>query len=275
MNWVDWHFFVPRISILLFLFICAGLAHFWWAKYRKTNAELVLLRDAHEKYIRNPSILAHEIRSPLTVIIGASELLADEAFGELNERQSQLVSRIEQNSMLLQDMAEDFLTDARIDAEIFELKIQNFDVVALIRKIAEDLNSTSNVSISVHRRGRPIWIQADIRLIRQALTNLINNAIKHAGDGAKVMIRPYRNDEECVIEVSDNGVGMSSREKESLFTPFVTGQSRSPGTGLGMMITKKIIDLHQGRILVDSITQHGTTIFVILPYVNKQGRKEK
>lgn len=254
-------------------FITLGLASFLWHRYQKTKIELDMLRKVHSQYIRNPSILAHEIRSPLTVLIGNSELLHDEAFGKLNSRQLELVSRIEANAQLLRDMAEDFLTDARLDAELFELKLQFFDIVPLIRQIADDLVSVRHANVTVTRRGLPIRLQADKRLIRQALTNLINNAINHAGAEAHVNVRPYRNDEGCVIEINDTGAGMTEQEREKLFQPFATGNTRQPGAGLGMVITQKIINLHQGRILVDSIAQHGTTIFVILPETNVKEEK--
>ena len=259
---------------LVFALVCLGFALFFRAKLSKSQTELAWLRDTHEQYTRNPSILAHEIRSPLTVLIGNSELLQDKTFGELSERQQEMVSRIETNAHLLQDMAEDFLTAARIDAELFELKLQTFDIVGLTRQVAADLSSARHANVTVTRRGRPIWVQADRRLIQQALSNLINNAINHAGIDAPITIRPYRNDEGCVIEISDSGSGMSESERKRIFEPFVTGNTRQPGAGLGMMITQKIITLHQGRILVDSITQHGTTIFVGLPYANRKGNSD-
>lgn len=258
--------------VTLLCLAALALSFFLWRKNRKCQTELAWLREVHDQYTRNPSILAHEIRSPLTVLIGNSELLRDEAVGKLNDRQIEMVARIETNANLLRDMAEDFLMSTRLDAQLFELKIQTFDIVSLIRQVVNDLASIRQANLTVNRRGRPIWVQADRRLIRQALTNLINNAINHAGLEARITIRPYRNDEGCVIEINDTGAGMSETEREQLFKPFTTGNTGRPGAGLGMMITEKIIHLHQGKILVDSIAQHGTTIFVILPYTNQKGK---
>ncbi|EEZ90747.1 ATPase/histidine kinase/DNA gyrase B/HSP90 domain protein [Mobiluncus mulieris 28-1] len=245
--------------------VALGYVLFLRRENHKGQIELEWLRQTHEQYKRNPSILAHEIRSPLTVLIGNSELLQDKTFGELSERQQEMVSRIETNARLLQDMAEDFLTAARIDAELFELKLQTFDIVSLIRQITGDLLSVKKARIKVTRRVRSIWVQADKRLIRQALTNLINNAISHAGDDASIEVNPYHGKEGCVIDITDNGAGMTEVERIRIFQPYVRGSSGQPGTGLGMMITKKIINLHQGRIQVDSIAERGTRIRVILP----------
>lgn len=248
--------------------IAGGYALYWRRETRKRKTELQWLQEAHQNYTRNPSILAHEIRSPLTVLIGNSELLRDETFGALNERQAELVSRIETNAKLLRDMAEDFLTASRIDAELFELKLETFDAVSLIRQITTDLLSVQNASISTDRKLLPIWIEADKRLIRQALTNLINNAIKHAGTDAHIKVKPYRNAQGCVIDIIDNGAGMTEIELARIFHPYVTGSSTQPGAGLGMMITQKIIALHQGRIQVDSVAEHGTRMRVILPDID-------
>lgn len=231
---------------------------------RKRETELKWLRAAHERNNHNPSILAHEIRSPLTVLIGNSELLQDHTFGELNGRQQELVSRIQTNANLLRNMAEDFLTAARIDADLFELKLQTFDITSLIRQLTDDILSVRPSQITLTRHHRPIWVQADKRLIRQALTNLVNNAIKHAGDDAHITVNPYHNQEGCVIDITDNGVGMTELERVRIFRPFVTG-STQPGTGLGMVITQKIINLHQGSLEVYSVAEHGTRMRVILP----------
>lgn len=249
-------------------------ALYWRRENRRRQTELEWLRHAHEQATRNPSILAHEIRSPLTVLIGNSELLHDGTFGDLTPRQLELVSRIETNAHLLRDMAEDFLTAARMDTELFALKLQTFDAVSLIRQITADLLSVQNATISINRQLRPIWVQADKRLIRQALTNLINNAIKHAGAEAHIKVKPYRNEEGCVIDIIDNGAGMTEVERARIFRPFVTGNGNQPGVGLGMMITQKIITLHQGTIQVDSIADHGTRMRVILPDLDAKEETE-
>lgn len=101
----------------------------------------------------------------------------------------------------------------------------------------------------------------------------MNNAARHAGEDSAVTVEVQAADDEVVVSVTDTGVGMSEAERERLFEPFTVGGSRRPGTGLAMMITGQIVDLHGGRILVDTIDAHGTTVFFSLPLGDDSGRE--
>ncbi|MDY5589270.1 MAG: HAMP domain-containing sensor histidine kinase [Arcanobacterium sp.] len=217
---------------------------------------------------RNPTIISHEIRTPLTVIYGSAQLLADEMAGPLNARQAELVNRIQTNSMVVHSMAEDFLVEAQLDARLFNLRIHKVDLRSLAREVVRELRTVHAQDAELHLdvHGRPLWVEGDRLLLRQALTNLINNAVTHSATHAQVWIRVVENDDEAILEVTDNGSGMTFDERKDLFTPFVSGRTRKPGAGMGMMITQKIAAIHGGRILVDTISSKGTTFLFMLPY---------
>lgn len=229
------------------------------------RSEADRLRDLAKGRAERISVLSHEIRTPLALVKGAGELLAEQSPGALNERQRQFVGTITQNSQHVIDMAEDLLAEARLEAKFFDLHLADTDLRALARKVVRELRRVHPSTILLDARGAPTRVAVDRGLMRQALANLINNAARHSGDAATITVRITAGDETVLVAVSDNGRGMSAAERSELFTPFAVGTTARPGTGLGMMITERIVELHGGRMFVDTVAQRGTTIFFTVP----------
>jgi len=222
------------------------------------------LREMAKERARRVSVLSHEIRTPLALVKGAAELLTDGAPGPLTDRQAQFLATITQNTQRVIDMAEDLLTEARLEATLFDVRITRTDLRALVRDTVRELRRVQPTEIRLDSRGAPLPVAVDRQLMRQAIYNLVNNAVRHA-QSEYVEVRVTAGDASVLVAVSDNGSGMSEQDRARLFAPFDTGSSPRPGTGLGMAITQRIVDLHDGRIFVDTTAGRGTTIFLSLP----------
>ena len=230
-----------------------------------TRHEGERLRTLARARAERASVLSHEIRTPLTLVQGAAELLAEETPGPLNDRQHAFVDTIVDNTRRTMTMAEDLLTAARLEARLFEVHLERTDLRALARRTVAEMRRLHGVSVLLDSRGAPLWLDVDRNLMRQALWNLVNNAVHHSGAGVRVVVRITVGDD-ILVSVSDDGPGMTAEQRAGLFLPFVTsGGVTGRGTGLGMMITREIVELHGGRIFVDSATRVGTTILFTLP----------
>ena len=162
-------------------------------------------------------------------------------------------------------MADDLLAEIRMESELFTLRPRRVEIRGLVRDNVAQMRRFHSVNIRLDNHGAPIHVRVDPRLMGQAIANVVNNAARHAGEGVSILVAVADSEDDVTISVSDNGAGMSAEERERLFVPFATGGSVRPGTGLGMMITQKIVELHGGRVLVDTIATRGTTFYLTLP----------
>ena len=232
---------------------------------KRVLAEKEQLRQLHQDYIAGPAVLSHELRTPLTVVRGAAELLADGSAGPMNEMQLKFAKTIAENSNQVIEMAEDMLAEIRMESDLFNLRVKRVEMRELVRHNVAQLRRFHSAPIRLENHGAPIHMFVDPRLMGQAIANVINNAARHAGDGVSILVSVQDSDEDVTIAVVDDGRGMTPEEKERLFIPFDTGGSLRPGTGLGMMLTQKILRLHGGTILVDTIASKGTTFYLTIP----------
>lgn len=262
-------------SVALALIVCAVLLARSQCSLQRTRGELARLRAFHEERMRRPNVLSHELRTPLTVVRGAAELLLDESAGPLNPDQKRFVQTIAENSNQVIEMASDLLAEASLESELFNLRLEWTEMRQLVRRCVAQLRRVHTASIRMDNHGAPLRIQVDPRLMGQAVTNVVNNAARHAGEGVSILVRVTESEETVTVSVSDDGTGMPPQDRALLFTPFATGGSRRPGTGLGMMITQRIVELHGGKILVDTISRKGTTVFLTLPRTWREPDREE
>ncbi len=219
-----------------------------------------------ERLDARPAIVAHEIRTPLTLIEASAELLASESPGALTDIQRSFVHTIFDNSQQAIGIAENSLAQRRLKDTHLQLRSDLVDVRDVVSDAAKSLRRTSPVPITIDVRGGILPIYADEQFIRQLVWNLVNNAIRHSEgeDGPYVRVSQAENGG-ALLEVSDRGMGMNASELEKFFTPFATGSSRRPGSGIGMLVSQEIVEAHGGRMMVDSQPGVGTTIVVLLP----------
>lgn len=251
---------------------CAVLATLWLRTRRELAAsELTRERLAElvEARVERPNLFGHEVRTPLALVHGAAELLAEQSPGPLNERQREFVDTIATNSRQVIAMAEDLLVEAQLQEDIFEPRLQCLELRQLVRATVREVRRVTSTTLVLVDSGAPILVNADPDLLRQALWNLVNNAVRHAGEQETVTVEVQTSGAEAVLQVTDQGRGMDWEERERLFEPYAVGASRRPGTGLGMMVTRRIIERHGGRILVDTQPGRGTSVLLVLPVIDE------
>lgn len=227
-----------------------------------TNAHLRTLASRRADQV---SMLSHEIRTPLAVIKGSAELLVEEGPGPLTPKQQSFVLRILDNSERMANLAEQLLTQARIEAGVFEVRPAVVDVRSLMRNIVEDLVHVTDAPIVLDAPGAPVRANVDAALIRQVVTNLVMNAARSNHELTPVQIRLTSGEGQLLVSVSDGGSGMSEEQRDRLFKRFSSGRPLGNGTGIGLFISQQVIELHGGRIFVDTITGGGTTMMFTLP----------
>jgi signal transduction histidine kinase len=214
--------------------------------------------------------VSYELRSPLTNIIGFIQLLGDPAVGPLNDRQLEYAGYVTKSSSALLAIINDILDLASIDADAMELSLDEVDIAETMRAAAEgvqDRLAESNLSLRVIAVDGIGAFVADGKRIRQILFNLLSNAIGFSAPGQTIDLAALRRGGEIVFKVSDQGRGVPADVIDHIFDRFKThtAGSRHRGVGLGLSIVRSFVELHGGRILIQSAPMEGTTVTCIFP----------
>ncbi len=218
----------------------------------------------------------HELRTPLNSVIGFSDLLLEGAFGSLNTRQSKYVSNILISGKNLLEIINDLLDISRLEAGEKSLNYEDVNVASLLEEVKMSLLSfASSKKVSVEIR---VDISEDIRAdktkLRQILYSLINNAIKLTPENKKVTVSALKKEGMLEIKVSDSGIGLSKEDHERMLMPFIQTDFSTTrgygGTGLGLYIAKNFVDLHGGKIWVESKGEKGSRFIFTLPINSKE-----
>jgi signal transduction histidine kinase len=207
-------------------------------------------------------MLSHELRTPLTLVKLSADLLAED---DLAPAQAEFVRTIREQASATIRLAEDLLTQARIEAGKFTPHLTTFDIADMVLTCVRDLRELYAIQIVLDCPSTPCPVHADAVLIRQGLTNLINNAIAVSSEQAQVTVRLARREFDCLVSVTDMGQGMDAARRLRLFHKFSSGRPVGSGTGLGLIITKQIIELHGGQLFIDTKEDRGTTVMFNLP----------
>jgi signal transduction histidine kinase len=215
--------------------------------------------------------MSHELRTPLNAIIGFSEVLSERMFGELNDKQDEYLKDIHASGQHLLSLINDILDLSKIEAGWMELELTDFDLPTAID------NALTLVRERAGRRGivlhqatdeGPGQIRGDVRKIKQVLLNLLSNAIKFSPDGGRIDVQAITVDGSVEVSVSDTGVGVAPEDQEAIFEEFRqvgTASKKVEGTGLGLALSRKFVELHGGRIWVKSQVGVGSTFTFTLP----------
>jgi signal transduction histidine kinase len=232
------------------------------------SRELEVASHHKSEFLAN---MSHELRTPLNAIIGFSEVLSERMFGDLNEKQAEYLKDIYASGQHLLSLINDILDLSKIEAGRMELELTEFDLPTAIE------NALTLVRERAGRRGIALGftvderlgqIRADERKIRQVVLNLLSNAIKFTPEGGRIEVRAVPVNGAVEVWVTDTGVGIAPEDQEAIFEEFKqvgTAAKKVEGTGLGLALSRKFIELHGGRIWVESQVEAGSTFTFTIP----------
>jgi len=215
--------------------------------------------------------MSHELRTPLNAIIGFSEVLAQGMFGDINEKQTEYLHDILESGRHLLSLINDILDLSKIEAGRMELELTDFNVPQAIQNVLTLVRERAlrrGIALQHVIDDRVADIRADERKVKQILLNLLSNAIKFTPEGGRIDVRAAPADGLLEVSVSDSGVGIAPADQEAVFEEFRqvgTADKKAEGTGLGLALSRRFIELHGGQIRVTSQVGIGSTFTFTLP----------
>jgi signal transduction histidine kinase len=231
---------------------------------RERNEALETAGRLKSEFIANVS---HELRTPLNAVIGFADILTNQYFGDLNPRQLDYSRNVLESSQQLLGLINDILDLATIEAGYMVLEtgpVEVFDMLKTVLALTRGRAKSRGLEIELSCPPDIGAVAADERRLKQALFNLISNAIKFTPPGGSIRIEAERRESELLLTVADSGIGIPPSDKPRMFEKFERGMPRS-GAGLGLSLVKSLIDLHGGTVTIDSVAGRGTTITCRLP----------
>ena len=217
------------------------------------------------------NIASHELRTPVQAILGMSGLLKN-----YPEKEDEIIEVIRRNAKRLQTLTDDILDVTRIESQTFQLKKERFDIYNLLSDVIKDFterikSDNKNIKLVYDQEDTnhsPIIVEADKGRITQVLSNILNNALKFTNEG-QIIVRAYEsnNKKEITVSITDTGSGINKDIFAKLFSKFVT--KSASGTGLGLYISKSIVEAHGGKIWAENNKDKvGATFMFTLPVVS-------
>lgn len=236
---------------------------------QKKNEELKQLNQLKNQFL---GIAAHDLRNPLTVISGYSDLLLELLKEMAPAKAMQMLQRIKSSSTLMLQLLNDLLDISIIESGTISLHLSSVDLPKLIEENLDMLRSLAakkNIQLIFNRPKFIPKVTCDSSKFIQVLNNLVGNSIKFSKPESKIEVDLFALENEVILSVKDEGIGLSAEAKKRLFQPFsktgVVGTAGEKGTGLGLAIVHKIVTEHKGRIWVESEENQGATFYVALP----------
>ncbi len=235
-------------------------------------AELESLGQAKASFLASAS---HDLRTPLTSIIGYVELLADQEAGPIRPAQAKMLDGVDRNARRLKTMIEDMLTISKIELGAFTSRLQPLDLGSLLPPAADVIRPSAGaggLSFQVSCPDHPVMIDGDPEQLDRLLVNLLSNAVKYTPRGGSVALTLNSADSAAVLSVADTGIGIPEEDQVSLFTRFFRAsnavEAAIPGSGLGLSIVRTIVANHHGELSIESGRDQGTTVTVRIPLGN-------
>jgi signal transduction histidine kinase/DNA-binding response OmpR family regulator len=246
--------------------------------YRQLERQAAALEVAGRHKSEFLASMSHELRTPLNAIIGFSEVLLERMFGELNERQDEYLRDIWGSGKHLLELLNDILDLSKIEAGQMVLDRSEFVIresleycLSLVRERA----IKQRVLLSLEVDPEVGLLAADRLRFRQVVLNLLSNAVKFTPDGGRVDVRAAIRGQDLVVLVADTGVGVAAEDRQRIFDSFQQGtrlSGQAEGTGLGLTLSKRIVELHGGEIWVESDVGKGSTFGFSMPAVSEEQR---
>jgi two-component system sensor histidine kinase/response regulator len=233
------------------------------------NIELEKLNEEKTRFL---SVAAHDLRNPLTIIYTTADLITEELKEKTSEETIEFLEMIKQSSKFMRDLLEELLDVSIIDSGKLSIYLEPVDIIELIRNnvsLNRVIAGRKQITVEFNPiKGLPLF-QLDRKKIEQVFNNLISNAIKYSYPQSRVVIDSMCENGNLVISVHDTGQGIPPAEMDKLFKPFprlsVKTTSGESSTGLGLVIVRKIVEAHNGKVWAESRVKEGTTFNISIP----------
>ena len=241
------------------------------------TAELVLANSELSRVMRSKddflSAMSHELRTPLNAVLGLSESLAEGVYGDMNAKQVQSINTIAESGHHLLSLINDLLDIAKIGAGKMELDLTNFhveDVCQSSLRFVLEQAQKKNIKLALIMDNKSVTLTADERRLKQILVNLLSNAVKFTDEGSVTLeTKCDVESESLMFSVRDTGLGIAAEDLSRLFIPFTQLDSKLsrqyPGTGLGLTLVMKLVELHGGSVSVESKIGEGSCFAIRIP----------
>lgn len=239
------------------------------AKLEKANVELKKLDEAKSEFI---SIASHQLRTPLSAIKGYISMILEGVYGKMNSKKKEALNKVYQSNERLIVLVNDLLNISRIEEGRVKYNFERINLFKVVSGVIDELKpdiQEKKLAMRGLKEAGDVYVNADAEKIRQVVLNLIDNAIKYTQKG-KIDVKLRKQKETILLTVSDTGLGMTKDEISGLFKKFSRGKSvlgsHTEGTGLGLYIAYKIVEVHKGKIWAKSMGRNkGSTFYVSLP----------
>ncbi len=259
-----------------------------YLSYGETLGKALVFRDVTKEIEMEKmktdfySMIAHDLRSPISVITGYSSLLLDGKAGNLERVQREFIEAMQTRALSMLKLVDEFLTVSKFEASFISLDLAEVNVNDLLEEVVKSLSliaSNKQISVEFKKKERIPKIQADSHKLQKVFSNLLDNAIKYTPEGGSVKINIRRLSSAVRVEVKDSGIGIGKEELKFVFERFkrthTAKERKIKGTGLGLTIVKEIVNAHKGKVTVESEVGKGSTFIVTLPIGKKKRKKAK
>lgn len=240
-----------------------------------------LLQEVQDLRASFTSMLVHDLRSPMTVLVAYTDLIAQGTMGPVTPKQTRCLGKIRQSCNQMLRLIGEILDVSKLDAGRLTLECTTVDVAGLISEMAERFEGSAKqagVRLEVRGAEQPALVRADPRRLDQVLMNLVGNALKFTPAGGAVTLEVAGEDDAVEVTVSDTGPGIAPKEMPLLFQPFRQAsagrRAGATGTGLGLVVARHLVEAHGGRIWAESEPGQGARFAFRLPRAGsgKDGR---
>ncbi len=235
----------------------------------RSKEELESANRLKSEFLAN---MSHELRTPLNAIISMSEILGEQTFGDLNEKQQTYIEEILGSGVHLLSLINDVLDLSKVESGQLELDSAPFslrDLLASSFVVVKERALRHGIKLGQDHQASVDVIEGDFRRIKQVVFNLLSNAVKFTPDGGEVWLRTMDGTGSVVVCVEDTGIGIASKDQEIVFDQFRQVDSsynrRYEGTGLGLALSRKFVEVHGGRIWVESEEGRGSRFYFSIP----------
>ena len=246
------------------------------AELSRKGRQLEVASEHKSHFLAN---MSHELRTPLNAIIGFSQVLRQRMFGPINEKQEEYLDDILSSGNHLLSLINDALDLSKVEAGQVELEVASLSLretlergVVMVREPA----TKHGVRLSLEFAPGVELVEGDERRLRQVIFNLLSNAVKFTPEGGEVVVATASSDHEVLVSVTDTGPGIPLEDHERIFEEFQqtdVGVRQREGTGLGLALSKRLVELHGGRIWVESEPGHGSRFVFTLPVKEENGAR--